>query len=289
MQLAIQSQPPGSVEGRLRITEQGEMVQAKFGVPSVAVRQLEIFSNAVLLATLQPPKPPKDASWRDLMEEMSAVSCKAYRGVVFEDPHFISYFQKATPQEELGNLNIGSRPTRRKASGDVTSLRAIPWIFAWTQTRLVLPAWLGVGEALQAAASSGKRGVLRDMYEHWPFFQSVVDLIEMVLSKGDMRMAALYDSVLVREPQERALGESLRRRYGDTVGAVLLVTGHSRLCDNNPTLRRLIEMRNPHVDPINVMQVEILRRLRNQPDNQQLRDALLLTINGVAAGMRNTG
>ncbi|KAL4853378.1 Phosphoenolpyruvate carboxylase 2 [Chlorella vulgaris] len=289
MQLAIQSQPPGSVEGRLRITEQGEMVQAKFGVPSVALRQLEIFSNSVLIATMQPPKPPQHDSWRELMEEMSAVSCKAYRGVVFNEPRFISYFQKATPQEELGNLNIGSRPTRRKATGDVTSLRAIPWIFAWTQTRLILPAWLGVGEALQAATSSGKREVLRDMYEHWPFFQSVVDLIEMVMSKADMRIAALYDAVLVQDPEERALGEGLRRSYMETVSAVLAVTGHSRMGDNNPILRRLIEMRNPHVDPINVMQVEILRRLRSQPDNQQLRDALLLTINGVAAGMRNTG
>lgn len=289
MQLAILSQPPGSVEGRLRITEQGEMVQAKFGVPSVALRQLEVFSNSVLTATLQPPQPAKDASWRELMDEMSEVSCRAYRGVVFEDPTFISYFQHATPQEELGNLNIGSRPTRRKATGDVTSLRAIPWIFAWTQTRLVLPAWLGVGEALMAAASSGKRDVLRDMYEHWPFFQSLVDLIEMVMAKADMRIASLYDQILVEEAAERALGEVLRRRYADTVSSVQMVTGHSRLCDNNPTLRRLIEMRNPHVDPINVMQVEILRRLRRQPDNQQLRDALLLTINGVAAGMRNTG
>ncbi|PRW39191.1 phosphoenolpyruvate carboxylase 4 [Chlorella sorokiniana] len=289
MQLAILSQPPGSVEGRLRITEQGEMVQAKFGVPSVALRQLEVFSSAVLTATLQPPKPPKDNTWRTLMEEMSAVSCKAYRGVVFEDPQFISYFQKATPQEELGNLNIGSRPTRRKATQDVTSLRAIPWIFAWTQTRLVLPAWLGVADALLAAASSGQRAMLRDMYQHWPFFQSLVDLIEMVLSKADMRIAALYDTVLVGDSQERALGDALRRRYQDTVAAVLMVTGHARLEDNNPTLRRLIEMRNPHVDPINVMQVEILRRLRRQPDNPQLRDALLLTINGVAAGMRNTG
>lgn len=289
MQLAILSQPPGSVEGRLRITEQGEMVQAKFGVPSVALRQLEVFVTAVLTATLQPPEPAKDASWRELMDEMSVVSCTAYRGVVFEEPLFISYFQHATPQEELGNLNIGSRPSRRKATGDVTSLRAIPWIFAWTQTRLVLPAWLGVGEALMAAASSGKRGVLRDMYEHWPFFQSLVDLIEMVMSKADMRIAALYDAVLVDDPAEKAMGEALRRRYTDTVEAVQMVTGHSRLCDNNPTLRRLIEMRNPHVDPINVMQVEILRRLRRQPDNEQLRDALLLTINGVAAGMRNTG
>ncbi|KAI7840424.1 hypothetical protein COHA_005854 [Chlorella ohadii] len=282
--LAILSQPPGSVEGRLRITEQGEMVQAKFGVPSVAVRQLEVFSNAVLTATLQVGA--AGCCWLVLRERSGQ---QAYRGIVFEDPQFISYFQKATPQEELGNLNIGSRPTRRKATQDVTSLRAIPWIFAWTQTRLILPAWLGVADALLAAASSGKRPMLREMYEHWPFFQSLIDLIEMVMSKADMRIAALYDTVLVADAQERALGDALRRRYQDTVAAVLMVTGHARLEDNNPTLRRLIEMRNPHVDPINVMQVEILRRLRRQPDNLQLRDALLLTINGVAAGMRNTG
>lgn len=324
MLLAIRSQPPGSVQGSLRITEQGEMVQAKFGFPAIARRQLDIYSHAVLLATLDPPKPAKDAEWRSLMDAMSAASCAAYRAVVFEDPLFIRYFQNATPQEELGYLNIGSRPTRRKAGGDVTSLRAIPWIFAWTQTRMVLPAWLGVSDAIDAVARDGKRAVLHDMYEvrnktrerkcdwcvfaacsyrsflmwfivlvpplqHWPFFQSVVDLVEMVLTKADMRIASLYDLHLVSDPEERALGEALRRRYIDTVSSILSITRHSRLSDNNPTLRHLIAMRSPHVDPLNVMQVEILRRLRGDPENQRLRDALLLTINGIAAGMRNTG
>ena len=285
MLLAIQSQPPGSVQGSLRITEQGEMVQAKFGVPTVARRQLEIYNNAVLLATLDPPKPPKEDTWRQVMDSISVASCAAYRGVVFEDPLFIKYFQHATPQEELSNLNIGSRPARRKAGGDVTTLRAIPWIFAWTQTRMVLPSWLGVAEGISAAVKEGNRSVLKDMYEHWPFFQSVVDLIEMVLTKADMRIASLYDHHLVQDDAERALGDALRRQYIDTVRAVLSITGHARLGDNNPTLRHLIEMRNPHVDPLNVMQVEILRRLRLDPDNTSLRDALLITINGIAAGM----
>ncbi|GAB4814136.1 hypothetical protein N2152v2_001182 [Parachlorella kessleri] len=289
MLLAIQSQPPGSVQGSLRITEQGEMVQAKFGIPEMARRQMEIFSEAVLLATLQPPQPPKHQEWRDLMDTMSAVSCKAYRSVVFEHSKFIGYFRAATPEAELGNLNIGSRPSRRKAGGGVNTLRAIPWIFAWTQTRLVLPAWLGVADALMSAVREGKKATLRDMYEHWPFFQSVIDLIEMVLAKADMRIAAIYDEALVTDPQEKALGEALRRKYIETVSAVLAVTGHTWLSDNNPTLRRLIAMRNPHMDPINVLQVEILRRLRKEPTNSMLRDALLLTINGIAAGMRNTG
>lgn len=285
MLLAIQSQPPGSVQGSIRITEQGEMVQAKFGVPAVARRQLEIYNNAVLLATLDPPKPPKDDSWRQVMDSISKSSCAAYRAVVFEDPLFIRYFQHATPQEELANLNIGSRPARRKAGGDVTTLRAIPWIFAWTQTRMVLPSWLGVADGIAAVVNDGKSNVLKDMYEHWPFFQSVVDLIEMVLTKADMRIASLYDQHLVTDPSEEALGDALRRRYIDTVRAVLSITGHARLGDNNPTLRYLIAMRNPHVDPLNVMQVEILRRLRLDDTNQSLRDALLITINGIAAGM----
>ncbi|KAL4519094.1 hypothetical protein Ndes2526A_g00199 [Nannochloris sp. 'desiccata'] len=289
MLLAIQSQPPGSVQGSIRITEQGEMVQAKFGVPAVARRQLEIYNNAVLLATLDPPKPPKDESWRQVMDSISKFSCAAYRAVVFEDPLFIRYFQHATPQEELANLNIGSRPARRKAGGDVTTLRAIPWIFAWTQTRMVLPSWLGVADGIAAVVNDGKRNVLKDMYEHWPFFQSVVDLIEMVLTKADMRIASLYDQHLVTDPSEQALGDDLRRRYIDTVRAVLSITGHARLGENNTTLRHLIAMRNPHVDPLNVMQVEILRRLRLDDTNQSLRDALLITINGIAAGMRNTG
>lgn len=289
MLLAIQSQPPGSVLGSLRITEQGEMVQAKFGVSAVAKRQLEIYTNAVLLATLDPPQPPKDAAWREIMDAMSKASCDAYRSVVFDDPHFISYFQHATPQSELGNLNIGSRPTRRKAGGDVSTLRAIPWIFAWTQTRMVLPAWLGVAEGIAEAIKQGRRELLLDMYAHWPFFQSVIDLVEMVLTKADMRISSLYDTNLVTDPDECALGKRLRQCYVETVQAVLSITGHGHLSDNNPTLKHLIAMRAPHVDPLNVMQVEILRRLREDSENMRLRDALLLTINGIAAGMRNTG
>ncbi|OVA05058.1 Phosphoenolpyruvate carboxylase [Macleaya cordata] len=286
--LAIQSQPPGSVMGTLRSTEQGEMVQAKFGLPQTAVRQLEIYTSAVLLATLRPPLPPREEKWRTLMEEISKISCNNYRSTVYENPEFLAYFHEATPQAELGFLNIGSRPTRRKSSTGIGHLRAIPWVFAWTQTRFVLPAWLGVGAGLKGACEKGYTEDLKAMYKEWPFFQSTVDLIEMVLGKADIPIAKHYDEVLVSESR-RELGEELRRELLTTEKFVLVVSGHEKLAENNRSLRRLIENRLPYLNPINMLQVEILRRLRHDDDNHKLRDALLITINGIAAGMRNTG
>ncbi|KAM7484503.1 hypothetical protein LguiA_000512 [Lonicera macranthoides] len=286
--LAIQSQPPGSVMGSLRSTEQGEMVQAKFGLPQTAVRQLEIYTTAVLLATLRPPLPPREEKWRNLMEEISKISCQSYRSTVYENPDFIMYFQEATPQAELGFLNIGSRPTRRKTSGGIGHLRAIPWIFAWTQTRFVLPAWLGVGAGLKGVCEKGHAEELCAIYKEWPFFQSTLDLIEMVLGKADIPIVKHYDEVLVSESR-RVLGAELRKELLETEKHVLVVTGHEKLSDNNRSLRRLIESRLPYLNPLNMLQVEILRRLRCDDDNHKLRDALLITINGIAAGMRNTG
>nr|GMD28537.1 phosphoenolpyruvate carboxylase 4 [Ipomoea batatas] len=286
--LAIQSQPPGSVMGTLRSTEQGEMVQAKFGLPQVAVRQLEIYTTAVLLATLQPPQPPREQKWRSLMEDISNSSCNSYRSTVYENPEFLTYFNEATPQAELGYLNIGSRPSRRKSSVGIGHLRAIPWIFAWTQTRFVLPAWLGVGAGLKGVCDKGNTNDLKEMYKEWSFFQSTVDLIEMVLGKADSPIAKHYDEVLV-SPNRQALGSELRSELLATEKYVLLVTGHEKLSDNNRSLRRLIESRLPYLNPLNILQVEVLKRLRRDDDNNKLRDALLITINGIAAGMRNTG
>eukprot|EP00882_Tetradesmus_deserticola_P002991 GHRQ01003176.1.p1 GENE.GHRQ01003176.1~~GHRQ01003176.1.p1 ORF type:complete len:1130 (+),score=552.97 GHRQ01003176.1:118-3507(+) len=287
--LAIQSQAPGSVEGMFRITEQGEMVQAKFGIPIVAANQLEIYTTAVLLASMKPPSNPREQGWVANMDALGDMSCRAYRSVVFEHPHFISYFTAATPESELGNLNIGSRPARRKTGASVHNLRAIPWIFAWTQTRLILPSWLGVGDALNQLIKDGKKSELQKMYEEWPFFAATIDLIEMILAKADMRISGLYDDVLVDDPQGKKLGSELRQKFTDTVRAICEVTGHSRLLETNSSLRCLIEMRNPYIDPINILQVEILRRARADPRNPRLREALLITINGIAAGMRNTG
>ncbi|KAL9275022.1 Phosphoenolpyruvate carboxylase 4-like protein [Drosera capensis] len=286
--LAIQSQPPGSVMGTLRSTEQGEMVQAKFGLPQIAVRQLEIYTTAVLLATMRPPLPPREEKWRNLMEEISNASCQLYRNTVYENPEFLTYFHEATPQAELGFLNIGSRPTRRKSTVGIGHLRAIPWIFAWTQTRFVLPAWLGVGAGLKSACEKGHSEDLRAMYQEWPFFQSTIDLIEMVLGKADISIAKHYDEVLVAESRQE-LGAQLRKELMETEKYVLVVSGHEKPLENNRSLRKLIESRLPYLNPIHMLQVEILRRLRCDNENHKLRDALLITINGIAAGMKNTG
>ena len=284
---AIQSQPPGSVDGRLRVTEQGEMIQSKFGIPGIALRTLEVYATAVAEATLR-PSPAPTPGWRRTMDQLSQTAMTAYRRLVRDDNRFVPYFRAATPEAVLGELNIGSRPARRRADVDVDSLRAIPWIFSWTQTRLMLPSWLGVGEALQEALNHGQRGELRAMYRDWPFWHSTLDLIGMVMAKADMRIAACYDEWLVPE-ELQPFGEALRRRFVAANHAMLAVTGHNDLLTTNPVLRRSIDVRNPYVDPLNIVQADLLRRFRESSEDATLRDALLVTVNGIAAGMRNTG
>jgi len=283
---AILSQPPGSVDGRLRVTEQGEVIQAKFGLPGIAQRNLELYTTAVMEATLTPPSPPEQ-QWRDLMDRLSGVAMKTYRGLVRETPEFIPYFTHATPEHEIGHLAIGSRPARRRATQGVESLRAIPWIFSWTQTRLLLPAWLGVGEALQEALEGGNADELRRMYQEWPFFRAFLDMVEMVLAKGDTDVAAWYDSRLVPE-EYQSLGEHLRGQFHKTLDAVLDVAGHEQPLDDFPVVQRSVRVRNPYVDPLNLLQVELLDRVRHG-NEENLRKSLMVCINGIAAGMRNTG
>jgi len=287
--LAILSQPPGSVDGRLRVTVQGETIEASFGLPDIAAESLELYANATLDATLHPPPGPSTAQ-RALMDRLASLAAGAYRRMVQGDPAFLRYFRVATPEVELGLLNIGSRPARRRAPGagfDLGSLRAIPWIFAWTQTRLHLPAWLGAGEALTTLLEEDSGKQLREMARDWPFFRSLLDLFEMVLAKADADIAAYYDRVLV--PDElRPLGQDLRASLRRTISAVLAAKGESMLLAGQADLRRSIELRNPYVDPLNLLQAELLRRTRATED-PRLGDALLVTVNGIAAGMRNTG
>jgi phosphoenolpyruvate carboxylase len=296
--LAIQSQPPGSVDGRLRVTEQGEMIQAQFGLPDIALRTLEVYTTATLDTMLgRSVTPPPE--WRGAMDRLSATAHRVYRSVVYDDPRFIPYFRTATPEVELGAVPIGSRPARRTTEGGVESLRAIPWVFAWTQTRLLLPTWLGAGEALSDAIDAGEAALIREMYTRWPFFRSTLNLIDMVLAKADARIAAQYDRQLV--PVElQPLGLDLRRRLGMTIDKLLEATGSTRLLQENRVLRRSIEVRNPYVDPINLVQIELLRRIRagersatpqsdDSPTTDSLSYAFMITVNGIAAGMRNTG
>jgi phosphoenolpyruvate carboxylase len=281
--LAIQSQPPGSIDGRLRVTVQGEMIQAEFGQVGIALRTLEVYTTATLDATLAPSAAPRD-EWRRVIQQMAEASARGYRAVVYEQPEFLEYFRAATPEVELGAINIGSRPPRRGgAKKGVESLRAIPWQFAWTQNRLLLPSWLGVDDALQA----GDAATLQAMMKDWPFFRSTIELIEMVLAKAEAKIAAHYERLLVAD-EWKDVGAMLRGRLQTTIELVKRVTGHERLLETNPALRRSIDVRNPYVDPINVVQAEILRRLRDSPD-EALRQAFVVTVNGIAAGMRNTG
>jgi phosphoenolpyruvate carboxylase len=287
--LAIQSQPPGSVDGTIRVTEQGEMIQAKFGLEDIAVRTLEVYTTATLDATLQPVRPPTTAE-RMRMQELAMAARRGYRRFVYDHPRFVEYFREVTPESELTLLNIGSRPARRPAGkrSGVESLRAIPWQFAWTQTRLLLASWLGVEEALGQAIERGERDILRVMYREWPFFRSTLDLIEMVLAKADPRMAAQYDRALVAADLQ-PLGTELRGRLDKAMATVLAITGHTDLVSDNPVLRRSIDVRNPYVDPINLVQVELLRRMRAEGPDDRLERALMVTMNGIAAGLRNTG
>lgn len=281
---AVLSLPRGAVEHGLRVTEQGEMIQALYGLPGVAARTLDVYASSVLEARLLPPKEP-EPKWRRLMQEMADEARRAYVGMV-EREGFVDYFHQATPVQQLGRLNIGSRPQARSAGGGLQSLRAIPWVFAWTQNRAILPGWLGAGAALRHGLARDA-GLMSGMMRQWPFLRSMVDMVEMVLAKADPWIHAEYDARLVA-PEAVSFGEELRAGHAQTKAAVLEATGDGSLLQQNPVLARSIQVRNPYVDPLNLLQVEFLRRLREQ-DDPRLRDALLVTMNGVAQGMRNTG
>ncbi|MBE9399177.1 phosphoenolpyruvate carboxylase [Pontibacterium sp. N1Y112] len=283
---AILAQPPGSVDRSLRVTEQGEMIRFKFGIPEIAVRNLELYAGAVLEATLDPSPGPEEM-WRQQMEHMAQQGLASYRDVVRHDSQFVPYFRAATPEQELAKLPLGSRPAKRRQDGGVESLRAIPWIFAWTQIRLMLPAWLGSDTALGEAVKGGQASLLRTMYKDWPFFRSYVNMLEMVLAKSDPRIAAYYDQQLVSD-ELGVLGSSLRGRLQTTVDLVNEIKQQDELLVDHPIIRQSIDVRNPYIDPLHFLQAELLNRDRTQPD-QRLEQALMVTMAGISAGMRNTG
>jgi phosphoenolpyruvate carboxylase len=286
--LAMQSQPPGSVDGRLRATVQGEMIQAQFGLADLALRTLEVYTTSVLDATLAPPAPPRP-EWREAMDRLATAAHGVYRQIVYDDPDFISYFRSATPEREVGLVPIGSRPARRGGNGGVESLRAIPWVFAWTQTRLILPSWLGTGEALSEAFARGERDAVRAMARDWPFFGATLRLIEMAVAEADPVIAEAYDRELAPIPLQEK-GEDLRARLEVARRTVLEALDRTSLLADNPVLRRSIEVRNPYVDPINIVQIALLKRLRDGSIvDQDLWQAFMITVNGIAAGMRNVG
>ncbi|AFH94093.1 phosphoenolpyruvate carboxylase [Providencia stuartii] len=286
---ALLSQPPGSLKGGLRVTEQGEMIRFKFGLPQVAISSLALYASAILEANLLPPPEPKQ-EWKSVMDTLSDVSCAMYRDYVREQPDFVPYFRAATPELELGKLPLGSRPAKRRPTGGVETLRAIPWIFAWTQNRLMLPAWLGAGAALKyVIEKEGKQAILDEMWQQWPFFNTRIAMLEMVYAKADLWLAEYYDHRLVEE-RLWPLGVKLREQLSEDIKSVLAVSKDEALMADLPWIAESIVLRNVYTDPLNVLQAELLHRSRQQehPD-PRVEQALMVTIAGVAAGMRNTG
>jgi phosphoenolpyruvate carboxylase len=284
---ALLSQPPGSVKGKIRVTEQGEMIRFKFGMQGIAQRNLELYASATLEATLLPP-PQAKPEWRALMDAMTQVSVDTYRQTVRENPVFIQYLRTVTPELELQMLPLGSRPARRSVSGGIESLRAIPWVFAWTQVRLMLTAWLGTGRALNSAIHSGQKPVIEDMMHHWPYFQTILDMLEMVLAKADPAITAYYESRLTQDEQLITLGVELRRRLNSATHTLLTVIEQPDLLQNAPVLKRSINVRTPYILPLHLLQAELMQR-RRQSNSTQYDHALMVTIAGIAAGLRNTG
>jgi phosphoenolpyruvate carboxylase len=284
--MAILALPHDTIDGDLRVTEQGEVIRSKFGLEEIAVRNLELYFTAIAEASLTPPMQPKQ-EWIDLMESLARDSMLVYRRVVREDPNFVPYMQRVTPLPELAGLNIGSRPARRADDEGIDSLRAIPWMFSWMQTRLLLPGWLGVGDALAKTIKQGRKSTLQEMFERWPFFNAFLSLVEMVLAKSDYWIHEQYERTLVDE-ELRYIGRSLRNRYKKTVSALLETVGHEHLLEGDAVLERTLGVRNPYVDPLNLLQSGLLKTLRSRPDDS-LQDAFSVTVNGIAAGMKNTG
>ncbi len=283
---AVLAQPPGSIDGSLRVTEQGEIIRFKFGMPEIAVHSLELYTCSVLEAGLMPAPEPKP-EWRELMDTLANDAHKLYREVIWEHPDFVSYFRQITPEQELSKLPLGSRPAKRRQDGGMESLRAIPWIFAWTQIRLMLPAWLGSDQALKNALGDDKNDLLQDMLTNWPFFKTYVDMLEMVLTKAEPEIAAYYEKKLV-DPAHKPFGDTLRSRLKEAQQLMLQLRHSEVLLEQDEEIRQSIHVRNPYLDPLHYLQAELLGRDRNEP-NPISELALMATMAGIANGLRNTG
>ncbi|HEU0000969.1 MAG TPA: phosphoenolpyruvate carboxylase [Ktedonobacteraceae bacterium] len=312
---AILGQPPGTVNGRLRITEQGEMLSFKYGLPEIALRNLELVVTGVAESSIPHAKPDVNAAasrveqWATIMNNLSERAYAHYRGLIYETPEFLRFFEQATPILELGWLNLGSRPARRARGRSIEELRAIPWVFSWMQSRYVLPSWYGVGTALEEYVAQQPASLveLRRMYREWSFLRAFLDNMQMTLSKADMHIARHYALLVEDEQIRQKLSATVLEEYERTKRMLLAIVGGHALLDTSPVLQRSIRLRNPYVDPLSHFQVTLLRRLRalggplvldestQQTANEQEREraqltyAVLLTINGIAAGLRNTG
>jgi phosphoenolpyruvate carboxylase len=291
--VAILAQPPGTVGGRLKVTEQGEVLSDKYSVPQIAHRELELTTAAALLRGAGPGDAQLSADQRARFEpvlaEMAERSSEAYRDLVYGDPDFVAFFHAVTPVDEISRLRLGSRPAKRKQTDRIEDFRAIPWVFSWTQARIVLPAWFGLGTALRAAREAAGLGLLREMDAGWPFFAALLSNAEMACAKADMEIARRYADLCEDVAMRERIWGRIEAEFALTSDELLAVTGEGALLGRDPVLQRSIHRRNPSVDPLSFIQLEVLRRLRAGDTGDDLARASFLVINGIAGGLRNTG
>lgn len=289
---AILAQPPGTVAGRLRMTEQGEMMADRYGHPAVAERHLEQVLNAVLRTSFPGDEDRPDPAWTAALDELADAARRHYRALVYEDPDFLAYFEQATCIGEIARLKIGSRPARRGQAGSIDQLRAIPWVFSWMQSRHTLPGWFGLGSAVDEflADRPGGLAMLRDMYARWPFWTTLIDNAQMILAKADLTIARLYADLVDDQALAGRVYDRIAAEYRASARAVCRITGQGDLLERAPVLKTSIDRRNPYVDPLSFIQLVLLRRLRaGGGDTPALETAVLESINGIASGLKNTG
>jgi phosphoenolpyruvate carboxylase len=294
---AILAQPPGAVNGSLRLTEQGEVIAAKYAEPQLARRNLESLLAATLESTLLDVEGLGDSAEPAyaVLDEIAALARRAYSELVHETPGFVEYFKASTPVSEIGSLNIGSRPTSRKPTTAITDLRAIPWVLAWSQSRVMLPGWYGTGSAFEEWITAGPESetervaILHDLYERWPFFRSVLSNMAQVLAKSDLGLAARYAELVADESLRLRVFGKIADEHQRTIAMHKLITGQDDLLADNPALARSVFNRFPYLEPLNHLQVELLRRYRSGDDNEFVQRGILLTMNGLASALRNSG
>ncbi|HEY0968566.1 MAG TPA: phosphoenolpyruvate carboxylase [Opitutaceae bacterium] len=293
---AILAQPVGLRDGGIRVTEQGEVLSTRYHDPDLAHRILEQMTYGVLVGSQAAQTESRlSADWSDAMEAMSAAGFAAYKELVHDDPEFLQFWKQATPIDEISNLKFGSRPTYRRATQSVSDLRAIPWVFSWMQSRYNFPGWYGLGSALEAVLARGPKGkrLLRGMYAEWPFFQTLIDNAQLTMRKADMGIAHLYASLVTDGRVRDRIFGILLAEFARTERAILAVTGQKQLLGRERVLLQSIELRNPYIDPLNYLQVEMLRRLRagglDKEEEAGVRSVVELTINGISGGLKNTG
>ena len=289
---AILAQPRGTVDGRLRITEQGEMIADRYGHPGIAERHLEQIIHAVLQSSFPHEGEQPEPAWIAALDRLAPAACRIYRGLVYETPEFLTYFGQATPIGEMADFKIGSRPARRGKSTALENLRAIPWVFSWMQCRHTLPGWYGLGGAVEEflAERPEALGTLQDMYRRWPFWRTLIDNAQMILAKADMTIARLYADLVDDPTLADAIFGRISEEYRCAIAVVGRITGQSALLEKMPILARSIQQRNPYVDPLSFIQLVLLQRLRAaESPNEDLLAGVLESINGIASGMKNTG